>query len=167
MKQIILLLLFIGLNLCNAQKSKLNVYVFVAEECPISINMTPALNQISARFINEANFNLVFPLENSTIASSEKFKNKYHLDNFKVILDKKQKLTKLLHAEVTPEAIITNENGKILYKGRINDSYLDVGKRRHIYSNNDLLDALKLLEGGNDVPKPWKNAVGCLITLND
>jgi len=157
----------LGISICNAQNKHFNVYIFVAEECPISISMTPALNEISSRFIGSVAFNLVFPLEKSTITSAKKFRSTYHLDSFLVKLDKNQELTKKLNAVITPEAIITNDNGEVLYKGRINDSYLAIGKQRHIYSSNDLRDALKLLVSGEVVPKPWKKAVGCFITINE
>lgn len=149
------------------QKKLLNVYIFIAEKCPISIYMTSDLKRITETFNSHADFILVFPAYNSTQKSAVKFKESYNLDSCKIVLDKDHRLTKTLKATITPEVVITNYINQIVYRGRINDSYLEPGKRRHYYTGNDLFDALGLLIENKPVPQPWKPAVGCLITTNE
>ncbi len=166
MKNIILSLFVFSCCFCFSQTKKINVYTFIAEECPISIYMCKDLKTISAAYSDKANFYLVFPLQTSTAKTATKFKAKNKLAEFNIIVDNQQTLTKKLGASITPEVVITDSANTILYKGRINDAYLEPGKRRHIYNNNDLSNALLLLSNGKQVPTPWKPAIGCYITIN-
>lgn len=149
-----------------AQTKNIKVYVFAAEQCPICIYMAKSLATISNSFKNNADFYLVFPLKTSTVKTAINFKTKNKLTNFFIIVDAQQSLTKKLGAKITPEVVVANEADSVLYRGRINDAYLSPGKRRHIYRNNDLADALALVAAQKQVPVPWKTAVGCYITFN-
>lgn len=164
-KTAIIVLLFL-FSFCNALTKSIKVYVFVAEECPISIFMCSSLKNIAETFSANADFILVFPLKTSTLKTANKFKSKNGLQQYSIKIDKQQIFTKQMGATVTPEVVITDTLDVVLYRGRINDAYLEPGKRRHIYSNNDLSNALWLITRGEEVPRPWRKAVGCFITLS-
>lgn len=166
MKKITIIVLLLFVSFYNALAKGINVYVFVAEECPISIFMCSSLKNIAEVYSDKADFILVFPLKTSTLKSANKFKSKNKLQQYAVRMDNQQTFTKQMGATVTPEVIITDSNDVIVYRGRINDAYLEPGKRRHIYNNNDLNFALSMITNGKEVPKPWKKAVGCYITFN-
>lgn len=149
-----------------AQKD-LNVYVFIAEECPISIYMAKPLREAAKQFDGQANFYAVFPSQKSKQATAEEFLKQYNLPSFQVILDSDQSLTKKLGAEVTPEVAITNkENQEILYCGRISNAYASPGKMRHGRRINDLVNMLTRISKGEQIAKPWLPAVGCFITFH-
>jgi Thioredoxin-like domain len=166
MKFLVTIIFLIVLANSFAQTKNIKVYVFAAEECPVSIYMTKSLATISDSYKDNADFYLVFPLKSSTGKTANNFKTKNKLTNFFITVDAKQTLTKKLGAKITPEVVVANEADSVLYRGRINDAYLEPGKRRHIYSNNDLADALALITAQKQVPVPWKPAVGCYITFN-
>lgn len=152
--------------LCTAaQTKKVNVYVFVAEDCPVSIYMTKTLKTISESFSASAGFYLVFPMQSSSAKKAETFRKKYGLTGFTNKIDYYQSLAQKLGATITPEVVVTDDSEKILYRGRINDAYAEPGKRKHIYTTNDLEKALGLITNGQPVPTPWKPAVGCYITF--
>jgi|SRR5687768_12807765 len=164
-KKTIFLFLFVNSTIfCFSQEKKINVYAFVAEECPISIFMASSLKSIANLYAGKINFYLVFPFSTSTNKSATAFKTKNQLTQFITKVDKDQRITKKLGATVTPEVVITGTDETILYQGRINDAYLQPGKRKHIYSSNDLAAALENISNGQEMPKPWKRAVGCYIT---
>ena len=164
-KKIAFLLLFaMGVNSCFSQDKKINVYAFVAEECPISIYMASALKDVAGNYGDKANFYLVFPFSTSTHEKAGAFKAENLLTAFTIKMDKAHRLTKKLGATVTPEVVITGASDTILYQGRINDAYAQPGKRKHIYTSNDLAAALENILNGREMPKPWKRAVGCYIT---
>jgi hypothetical protein len=164
-KKLFLGLVFLYSGFCVAQSKICTAYVFVAEECPISIFMTKSLSAISDAYINKVHFKLIFPIKTSSKKTAAAFKEKYSLGHFEILVDKNQQLAKKLGASVTPEVVVVNAGDSILYKGRINDAYLEPGKQRHQFSNNDLANALELISNNKNVPKPWKNAVGCYITF--
>ena len=164
-RKIIFLFLFVNsTNFCFSQDKKINVYAFVAEDCPISIFMASSLKNISAKYGDKINFYLVFPFSVSTSKAAAAFKANNQLGAFNIKMDKQQRLTKKLGATVTPEVVITGANDTILYQGRINDAYSQPGKRKHIYTSNDLAIALDSITNGREIPKPWKRAIGCYIT---
>ena len=164
-KKIALLLLFAtSITSGFSQQKKINVYAFVAEDCPISIFMASSLRNVADIYADKINFYLVFPFSTSTSKTATAFKTKNQLTQFINKVDKEQRITKKLGATITPEVVITGENDTILYQGRINDAYAQPGKRKHIYTNNDLATALENILNGGEMPKPWKRAVGCFIT---
>ena len=164
-RKIIFLFLFVNsTNFCFSQDEKINVYAFVAEDCPISIFMASSLKNVSDKYGDKINFYLVFPFSISTRKAAAAFKTNNLLSAFVIKMDKQHRLTKKLGATVTPEVIIIGANDTILYQGRINDAYAQPGKRKHIYSSNDLSTALDCITNGREMPKPWKRAVGCYIT---
>src|SRR5687768_17978672 len=143
---------------------RLHAYVFIAEECPICNYMGKPLSEIAKKYSDQVSFHAVFPVKNSNYKTSQLFKQQYDLLNFETLLDKDQTLTKQLGATVTPEVIITNAQGEIHYKGRINSAYYAPGKMKHSSIKNDLDQALAALISGKDVPQPWPAAIGCYIT---
>lgn len=164
-KKIILFSFFIILSVASFCQKKINVYAFVAEECPISIFMASHLKAAAEKYGDKINFYLVFPFTTSTKKSALVFQSENKLKQFIIKMDAEQAITKKYGAKVTPEVVITNANNQVVYKGRINDAYLQPGKRRHVYNGNDLDVALGNIVSGNEVPAPWRKAVGCLITI--
>lgn len=159
------LILLTAVNICFAQEQKIKVYAFVAEECPVSIFMAASLKRVAENYAGNAQFFLVFPMSTSDYTTAELFKKENGLTDFTIKVDKHQTLTKKLGASVTPEVIITGAGETVLYKGRINDAFTQPGKKKHSYSQDDLGNALAYVTNGQEMPKPWKPAVGCFITI--
>ena len=74
------------------------------------------------------------------------------------MLDPQHRLVKLAKATVTPEAVVFGKNGEVLYRGRIDDQYAALGKKRAAATRHDLFDALDAITAGKPVkgrkPKP-------------
>ncbi|HUR31567.1 MAG TPA: redoxin domain-containing protein [Saprospiraceae bacterium] len=160
---VFLLLSCFSLN-AGAQKAW-HVYVFIGEECPICNYMGKPLSLIAEKFQDDVAFHAVFPVKNSNYKTARVFQEQYGLLSFETLLDKDQQLAKKLGASVTPEVVVTDDQGEIMYRGRINNAYYAPGKMKHSSIKNELDDALSLLTTGNQVPKPWPSAVGCYITM--
>ena len=147
-------------------KDKITVFVFLAETCPISQFYTLALKDLHREYASgNLEFIGIFPNKESTEETIAEFKKTYDLP-FTLQADAGQQLTKQLKVTVTPEVVVKNENsGEILYQGRIDDSYYQVGKKRPVVREHDLKDALTNLKTGRKIAKPKTEAVGCLITF--
>jgi hypothetical protein len=66
-----------------------------------------------------------------------------------------------------PEAVVLDHHtGRVIYRGRIDDSYVRVGKRKLHPQSNDLEDVLNAWLAG-DVPDAMTEtqSVGCFITF--
>ena len=148
----------------GAQKAW-HVYVFIAEECPICNYMGKPLSVIAEKYQDDVSFHAVFPVKNSNYKTARVFQEQYGMLSFETLLDKEQKLAKELGATVTPEAIVTNDQGDVVYRGRINNAYYAPGKMKHSSIKNELDEALSLLTTGKQIPKPWPSAIGCYITM--
>jgi hypothetical protein len=78
------------------------------------------------------------------------------------IRDSTLALAKFVGATVTPEAVVY-AGGRVAYRGRIDDRYVDLGLERPAATTHDLADALAAVLAGKPVLHPTTQAVGCFI----
>jgi hypothetical protein len=64
---------------------------------------------------------------------------------------------------LTPTAVILSPAGELLYRGRIDNRYLDFGKYRDAGVKPDLRLALDAVVAGNPVAEPFTNPIGCAL----
>ncbi len=159
------MLALVFLALSSFGQKDFHVYVFIAEECPVCNFMGKPLSVIAKKYEVNAAFHAVFPVKNSNYKTSQLFKQQYDMLTFETLLDKDQKITRALGATVTPEVVVTNEAGEIMYRGRINSAYYAPGKMKHSSIKDDLDQALSALFSGKKVAEPWPSAIGCYITM--
>ncbi len=164
-KNSFLLLLVCLLSLTVFAQRDLQVYVFIAEDCPVSIYMAKPLREVSLAYAGKVTFYAVFPNLLSTTETADEFLDTYQLQAFNTRLDPAQELTRQLGGTITPEAVITDAEGAVLYRGRISDAYAAPGKMKHGPRTNVLLEALHQITAGRAAATPWVDAVGCYITM--
>ena len=167
MKRSIFITLLLHLSLFAFSQNKYSVYVFVAEECPISIYMAKPLQEAFQKYGNEVDFYTVFPMSNSTDETAQQFLEKYNLIDFKIKLDNYQGFSRKLGATITPEVIVLDGHGEVVFRGRISDAYKAPGKMKHGVRKNELVEVLQKLTNGEGVVQPWSPAVGCYITFHN
>jgi hypothetical protein len=66
------------------------------------------------------------------------------------------------HALITPEAAVFVRN-RLVYHGRIDDRYVDIGKARPQPLHRDLNEVLSAIVAGKSVPIRDTKAIGCAI----
>ena len=161
------LLLLLLLQLFSAGPAvapRATVYVFLADTCPISQAATLPLRQLQAQYAAQGvRFVGVFPARETTPASLAAFARTYQL-TFALQADKGHRLTKRLHARVTPEAVVVGSDGRTtLYQGRLNDAYAGLGQHRPVVRHHELADALADVMAGRPVAVARTEPVGCFI----
>ena len=77
--------------------------------------------------------------------------------------DTEQKLVKQTGVKVTPEVAVMR-GSTVLYRGRIDDRYVDFGKDRPAPTERDLDDALTAITAGKPVAVRETRAIGCFLT---
>ena len=139
------------------------VLVFISTECPYSNRSAPEIQRVMARFQPKGvRFWLVYPngLETPAIISA-------HLKGFGypnlALRDPAHALVKIAHSQVTPEAAVFNRNGALVYRGRIDDRFVSLGKERPTPTKRDLEEALTATLAGKPVNPPSTQAFGCFI----
>ena len=166
---IVLLSLLLGLgNYTWAQEetTKPTLYLFLSDECVITQYYITALNALVDEYGGEVEMVAIFPNFSSKKKKIEAFYEKYKL-NIPYKTDYYKKLSRSLGATVTPEAILLNSNGEIIYQGRIDNSYVRIGKRRRVVTTSELSDAIYALVKNEEIEVSRTEAIGCFINFND
>ncbi len=149
-----------------AQKDSITVYYFLTEECVVCQQYTPTMNRLYESF-NSRNLSFVglFPNRFSREESIQAFKEKYKLP-FELKREYYQSKTKRFGVEITPEVVVYNESKEyIVYKGRIDNLFMRVGKRRRVVTKKELENVLLALQNNEDVTIENTSPVGCYINL--
>ena len=135
--------------------------IFYWHDCPISNGYAPELNRISASRTNFA-FYIVQTDPELTATIAKEHARQYDL-HLPVLLDPKHRLVKSAKATVTPEVVVLGKDAQVLYRGRIDNLFAAIGKKRAAATEHDLLDALDAIAAGKPVKKIETKAIGCSI----
>jgi hypothetical protein len=138
-----------------------SVLLFYSQDCPISNGYAPEINRLCASNSNFA-FYIVQVDPDLTPDAARKHARDYDL-RAPILLDPKHRLVKLAKATVTPEAVVLDKNGQTLYRGRIDDLYAALGKKRATATQHDLRDALEAIAASKPVKQKETKPIGCLI----
>jgi len=145
------------------------VILFVAVECPISNRFAPEVNRIYEEFEN-GDFQMwaVYTDELFTRKEIEAHRSDYQY-RMPALIDFDRALAQYCGASVTPEAavFIREDSGeyRMVYRGRVNNQYVDFGKWRPRPTKHDLREVLELLAGGKSDSIAFRSteAIGCYI----
>ena len=144
------------------RKSRAIVFLFARIDCPISNRYAPQVQRLHAKFASRGiAFLSVFPDPDETASDIRKHVEEYQYP-FEALRDPQQTLVTLAQVSVTPEAAVFT-NGRLVYRGRINNWYVDFGQARAAPTKHDLADALEAILDGRPVPTAVTQAIGCPI----
>ena len=139
------------------------VVVFVATDCPIANSYAPELREIAAAHAGAGlRFWCVHADPSVTRERAQEHAREYGLPG-EIVLDLDHRLARRLGARVTPEAFVLLPDGTVVYRGRIDDGWRDVGQRQRVVTRRDLRDALAAVAAGRLPEVRETEAVGCLI----
>ena len=141
------------------------VFLFTSTECPISNRYAPEVRRIAESFASKGVvLRLVYPNPSEDADAIRAHMTAYaYVDVAEAVRDPKLALAKFVGATVTPEAAIF-AGGRIVYRGRIDDRYVDLGRERPAPTRRDLFDALTAIVAAKPVPRATTQAVGCFIS---
>lgn len=140
----------------------IRVLVFTTTDCPISNRYAPEITRLAAKFDGQAKFVLVYPVPSDSPDAIREHNKKFAY-SFESIRDTDQKLVKMTGVTVTPEvAVMVGDH--MVYRGRIDDRYIELGRERPQPTQNDLESTLDALKAGKRVAKRETRAVGCILS---
>ncbi len=148
----------------DARGAVAHVLVFLLPDCPIANSYAPEIRAVrSAYEAAGVRFFLVHVQPDLTAAAARAHAAAYgHAGP--ILIDRAHALVRATGVSVTPEVAVLGPAGELLYRGRIDDLYGDVGKKRHVATTHELRDALAAIVAGQAVPLPRTQAVGCYIS---
>jgi hypothetical protein len=139
------------------------VLLFISTDCPIANYYATEINAlVKDNQKRPVRFFLIHADPELTPEAARKHAATYGFP-CPVLIDRKHRLVKAAGVTVTPEAAVFTPEGKVAYRGRIDDTYADLGKRRVAPNRRDLRDALTAVLAGRPVAEARTTALGCPI----
>lgn len=165
-----------GIGGPSSEKVRAHVLIFTTVDCPIANGYAPEIAAILREHAHSSlRFFLVHVDPDVTAEAAKK-----HAEDFGYVLpvlrDSDQSLARALGVTRTPEVCVVvpalqgsawpdRLEDRIAYRGRIDDQYLELGKRRPAPTNRDLRDALDAILYRSPVEVPRTEAVGCTLPV--
>jgi thiol-disulfide isomerase/thioredoxin len=147
----------------DTKDAKAVVLIFMTHDCPVANYYTSEITAIVKEFSTKpVRFYLVHVDPELSTEAARKHAALYGL-TCPIVIDAKHQLVKATGVTVTPEAAVLSADGKIAYRGRIDDIYVELGKRRVAPNQRDLREALAALLAGKPIREPRTKAIGCFI----
>ena len=145
-------------------EGKASVLFFITTDCPISNSYAPEIQRICVEYgAKKVSCHLVYVDPDLTAADVKKHLIEFHYSGLPAILDATHKLVTAAGATVTPETAVIGRSGKVLYRGRIDNVYAALGKRRPEATEKDLRKALDEVLAGRPVSTPATKPIGCYL----
>jgi thiol-disulfide isomerase/thioredoxin len=142
---------------------KVVVLVFVRTDCPVSNRYAPTIQRLNEEYAGKAVFWLVYPSKSESAEVIRKHDREY---GYKIpaLRDPQHVLVKESQAKITPEVAVFDANRKLVYHGRIDNLYEDIGRARRAATTHELEDAISVALGGKSLAAVATHAVGCTIS---
>jgi len=139
---------------------QIRVLVFTTTDCPISNRYAPEIQRLASKFKDQATFVLVYPVptDSPELILEHHKKFGYALESIR-----DASLVKKTGVTVTPEVAVM-AGDRMVYRGRIDDRYVELGRERPKPTTHDLEDALTAAVAGRSVAIKETRAVGCILS---
>jgi len=149
--------------LAPAPGVRATVFVFITTDCPIANRYAPEIQRLTSIFTPQGvRFWLVFANPHEPLASIRN-----HLRQFQYAIpalrDPEHALVRFTKVTVSPEAAVVDQGGVLLYHGRIDDRWVNIGRDRPSPTRADLAEALRAILDGKPVVQTATPAVGCIL----
>jgi len=140
-----------------------SVLFFVMTDCPIANAYAPEIQSlIDDHAEDPLDFYLVYVDPQATAEALREHGRAYGY-SATVLVDAGQLLARRLGVTRTPEAAVITSGGALSYRGRIDDRYRELARRRPQATHRDLREHLRALLDGQ-APDPVRTeAVGCFL----
>lgn len=149
--------------LFDGREGQAVVLVFWMQDCPIANAYAPEINRLAKEYTGRGVRWFVVQVDRQlTAEAARRHAHEYEL-TCPVILDHEQRLVREAGATRTPEVAVYSSDRALLYRGRIDDRYVDFGQRRAEPTTHDLREALEDILAGRAVAKPRTEPIGCDI----
>jgi hypothetical protein len=147
----------------NSSGGKVVVLVFVRTDCPVSNRYAVLIQKLSAEFSGQAAFWLIYPSKGESAEMIRKHERDFGY-RLPALRDPQHILVMQSQIEITPEAAVFDRQHQLVYHGRIDNLYEDIGRSRPAATTHELQDAIQAALRGQDPPVKTAPAVGCYVS---
>lgn len=147
---------------------RVRAFVFVSTECPISNGYIKTLNEIQAIIAKSGKAAEIFGVVSDPMVTRTQALKHFAEFNteFPILFDSSGLLAQVLKPSHIPEAFVLDRDGKLVYRGAINNSWEAIGRRRPKAEKQFLSDAIRLASNGRSVVVSETKPVGCLFEMS-
>lgn len=150
----------------RAADAKAIVLIFIRTDCPISNRYAPEVRRLHNKFaLSGVTFWLVYPDPSESVENISQHIREYRY-NLNALRDLQHALVRATGVQVTPEAAVYKPGSsgpRMVYRGRIDDRYVALGKTRPAPSTRDLDRVLESILKGEPITVKTTPAIGCFI----
>ena len=146
-----------------AKDVKAWAFVFLSTECPIARSYVAPLNDLANAWKKDQSgvrFYGVISDPTVTRGDASKFVDEFAV-KFPVLFDASGQVAEVLSPTHVPEAFVLDGDLRVVYHGRIDDTYAQVGKRRPEPTEHNLREAVTSLLKGNPLRIAETKPIGC------
>jgi peroxiredoxin len=145
-------------SLASLKGTNGTVLIFISTQCPVSNAYNERMQKLAQDY-KERGVNVIGINANSGESADDiKAHAAAHNLTFMILKDKGNKVADDFGATNTPEAFLLDASGKLVYRGRIDNS-----RNGQTISSNDLRDAIDATIAGKPVANSFVRAFGCSI----
>ena len=152
-----------SVNPFGETQAKATVFIFVSVDCPISNSYMPEYRRLMEEFSPRGVAIRLIYADAEELPDAIRNQLKNYQCPLEALRDPRHDLAKAAKVQVTPEAAVFTERG-LMYHGRIDDRYVELGKARPVALKHDLRDVLKDILRGKSFQPRSARAVGCYIS---
>jgi hypothetical protein len=146
-----------------AARGKVVVLIFVRTDCPIANRYAPEIQRLRDAHAVDAAFWMVYPDKKETAEVIREHQREFRL-TVPVLRDADRRLMKRAGVSITPEAAVFDAKGRLVYHGRIDNWFEDIGRARPAPTTHELADAIAAAISGHPQNLPNAPAVGCYLS---
>jgi peroxiredoxin len=145
-------------TLASLKGEKATVLIFISTQCPVSNGYNERMEKLAADYkakgVNVIGINANAPESLDDIKAHAARNNL----TFTILKDAGSHVADQLGATNTPEAFLLDATGKLVYRGRIDNS-----RSGQAINSNDLRDAIEATLAGKSIANSFVRAFGCSI----
>lgn len=146
-------------------QAKAVVYCVLGTECPVSNGYAPQMQRLADKFAAQGvAFVGAYAEPDVTAEEAMRHGQEYGL-KFARLLDPEHQLIGQTGARRMPTFIVARPDGRIVYRGRIDDRWSPEGKRRDTPRTRELEEALEAVLAGKEPPVAETPTFGCPLPL--
>lgn len=138
--------------------------VFLSTECPISRKYVPELNRIALQSIGTGKVEFYGVLSDPSVSRRDamEFAREFGVQ-FPILFDTTGELADLCGPTHVPECFVFGADHALVYRGRIDDVYREIGRRQLEATTHELADAIQATLDGRVVAVARTVPIGCPV----
>ncbi|HEV2393235.1 MAG TPA: hypothetical protein VG146_12845 [Verrucomicrobiae bacterium] len=139
------------------------VLIFVSNDCPLANRYCPTISHLRQQYAPRGvAFWLVHSDPEETADSIRRHDLEYKL-TLPTLLDPHQLWARRARTDTVPSAAVFGMKGELLYHGRIDDRFAEIGRERPAPTRHDLEEALNAILAHHSIQVRATKSIGCYI----